>query len=152
MNSGKYAYSLNGTNYIPGFASRKEAREAAMDAARKYPYLPQTVFVAKIVPGDPRAAGHAQRILDTMAEQVREDADVGEAGNTYLSNVTPDQVNELDDAIEKTVVGWLKKHDLMPGFFTVEAISEHPVPIESRKVESVGANEVHDIGESRMPD
>src|SRR5688500_13809941 len=111
MNSGRYAYSLNGTNYIPGHTTRTAAREAAMEAARRYPYLPQTVFVAKVVPGDPRASGHVRGILDTMAEQVREDADVGEAGNTYLSNVIPEQVMELDAAIEKTVVAWLKKHD-----------------------------------------
>jgi hypothetical protein len=149
----KYAYSLNGTNYTPGFKTRREALDAAMEAARRYPYLPQTVFVARTVFGDPRASGHAQRILDTMAEQVREDAEVGEAGNTYLSNVPDEQVKELDESIARTVEGWLKKHDLMPAFFTVESISEHPVPISATTREAVGTNgEVQDLGDSPSPD
>ena len=36
---------------------------------------------------------------------------------------------ELDGAIEQVLYEWLRKHELLPTYFRVEGISEHPVPL-----------------------
>src|SRR4051794_17697906 len=54
----RFAYSLNGENYVGAFANREDALAAGLDAARDPRNLllsPQTIFVARRVEADPHA-------------------------------------------------------------------------------------------------
>jgi hypothetical protein len=145
----RYAYSLNGENYSGSFATREEALAAALDAARDPMNViqPQTVFVARRVEADPHAAGHAKSVLREMAWQAHDE--VGAPASNYLRQLRDDQTQELDLAIEKVLYEWLRKHDLLPDYFTVAGISEHAVPLPSMNGKSTSdSHEVNQVGES----
>lgn len=143
----RYAYSLNGENYTGAFTTRDQALEAALADARDPLKLePQTVFVARRVEADPHAAGHARSVLREMAWQAHDE--VGAPAANYLNQLKPEQIEELDSAIEQVLYGWLRKHDLLPAFFKVEGISEHPVPPLPSRNGKPSDREVHQVGES----
>ena len=146
----RYAYSLNGENYTGAFESREQALATALQSARDPSNVnpPQTVFVARRVEADPHAAGHAKTVLREMAWQAHDEVGAPAAG--YLNHLQPEQLNELDRSIESVLYEWLRKHDLLPKFFKVEGISEHPVPplpsVNGKFAESM---EVHQVGQGR---
>jgi len=110
---------------------------------------PQTIFVARRVEADPHATGHARTILREMAWQAHDE--VGATARSYLRELPDVQIKELDAAIETVLYDWLRRHDLLPTYFKVEGISEHPVPA-APSINSNGnghdAREVTDIGQS----
>jgi hypothetical protein len=143
----RYAYSLNGENYTGTFAARDEALAAGIDAARESLDPPQTIFVARRVEADPHASGHARTVLREMAWQAHDE--VGASATSYLHKLSDDQVNELDLAIEKVVLEWLRRNELLPTYFKVEAISEHPVPQPpARALKTAEGSEVNQVGET----
>ena len=145
----RYAYSLNGENYVGVFAAREEALSAALDAAWDPMNLnpPQTVFVGRRVEADPHTSGHARTVLREMAWQAHDE--VGSPAASYLNKVGEAEIRQLDGALEHVVLEWLRKHDLMPTYFRIEGISEHPVPIApSAKGHGEAMNdEVHQVGQ-----
>jgi hypothetical protein len=144
----RFAYSLNGENYVGTFATREDALRAGIDAAHDPVQVieAQTVFVARRVEADPHAAGHARTILREMAWQAHDE--VGAPAVNYLRQLSDAQISELDGDIEKVLIDWLKRHDLMPTYYRVEGISEHPVPIPrmNGKAAAESNHEVHEIG------
>ena len=143
----RYAYSLNGENYRGTYAARDEALRAALEAANDPMNLnPQTVFVARRVEADPHATGHARTILREMAWQAHDE--VGAPAASYLTEVAENDIRELDAAVEKVLLEWLRSHDRLPVHFKVEAISEHPVPPPtSVQMQASGAREIHQVGQ-----
>lgn len=144
----RYAYSLNGENYRGTFSTREEALTAAMEATRDplLPIQPQTVYVARRVEADPHAAGHARTVLREMAWQAHDE--VGAPASHYLNELGDSQINELDIAIEKVLYEWLRKNDLLPHYFKVEGISEHPVPDLPAASSAAQPREVNQLGET----
>jgi hypothetical protein len=153
--SGKYAYSLNGEHYQANFASREEAVAEAIAAAQRAADSPQSVFVGRRVPADPKASGHARAVLAHMAARAREE--FGDSASNYLTQLSKPQIEELDAALELTVLGWLSRNDLVPGFFKVEAIGEISVPslprsaatgsgLDRRSTDYSDTREVQEIG------
>jgi len=145
----RFAYSLNGENYTGDFASRDQALAAALDAARDPLNLaqPQTVFVGRRVDPDTHTVGHARTILRTMAWQAHDE--VGAPAANYLNKLSDGPIAELDAAVAHVVSDWLRRHDLLPKYFTVEGISEHPVPPPpSVNGRAVDTREVHQVGQS----
>jgi len=149
----RYAYSLSGENYTGSFATREEALAAALDDARdpQNQFIgAQTVFVARRVEADPHATGHAKTVLREMAWQAHDE--VGAPAANYLNQLHDEQIQELDRAIEGVLYQWLRKNDLVPTYFRVEGISEHPIPpAPSMNGKNVDTDEVNQVGESRYP-
>jgi hypothetical protein len=143
---GKYAYSLNGEDYLGAFDTRVAAELAGFDAARRESTPPDTIFVGRMVAADPKATGHAWSILARMTGRARQD--YGDTGGRYLSNLTNDQVRELDSLIEIAILGWLQKHERMPRCFRVESVAECLVPRlpGQTMAKSQDEVEVHDLG------
>lgn len=141
----KYAYSLTGDpqDYQGSFASRREARAAALDALKSLPTPPTTVFVARVVPANPQTTGHARNVIREMSR--RGD---GFGLDNYLIGLKVDQVSDLDKELSATIANWLLKHHLEPKSFKVDAVSEYPVPTVPQ-VKSGPLDEVQDIGEPR---
>lgn len=123
----KFAYSFDRHSYTGPFDSREEAitagiaRSRALDAAGI-----DCVYVGMIVQPDPQGSGHAEEVIKNMVRRARGAA--GESYEGYLTRVTEQQEAELDENIERVVMEWLKKHDLMPQFTKVRGVSEHPIP------------------------
>ena len=145
----RYAYSLNGENYTGAFATREEATSSAFVAARDHYMQPQTIFVGRRVEADPHASGHARTILREMAWQAHDE--VGSSATGYLHQLNDDQVQDLDSAVEMTILDWLRRQNLLPAYFKVEGISEHPVPAPaSIQSQSGDGNEVHQVGDTQF--
>jgi hypothetical protein len=123
----QFAYSFDRHSYTGPYNSRQEAiaagvaRSRALDGAGI-----DCVYVGMIVPPNPQASGHAEEVIKNMVRRAR--AAAGESYEGYLTRVTEQQEAELDAAIERVVMEWLKKHDLMPQFSKVRGVSEHPIP------------------------
>ena len=67
---GTYAYSLDGQRYVGSFETRQQALTVGLDAARQRQTPPETVYVGRHIPADPKASGHARMILSNMAARV----------------------------------------------------------------------------------
>lgn len=119
----EYSYSYNGEDFHGRFASRKEARLAALDALKGVTELPPAIYVGRIIPVDPQTAGHARDVVRTMARRYGNVED----NDNYLLHVTAQQMTELDQALRDTLNTWLERHNLLPAGFHVESISEYPV-------------------------
>jgi hypothetical protein len=143
--SKRYAYSLNGNDWAGDFPTRKEARLAALEAARELSELPATVFVGVVVPADPQVTGHARELIDRINARA-ESAGTGE----YLNALKVDQVEDLNKELAAVLTGWLNRHKLQPTSFNVNAISEYPVPLPPT-VKFAPNDEVADIGQNRDP-
>ena len=74
--------------------------------------------------------------------------EVGSPGAGYLTKLDKAHVEDLDRALENTVLGWLTRHHLMPTFFRVESVSEHTVPAPTKRGGAGADDEVHDLGVS----
>jgi hypothetical protein len=145
----RFAYSLNGENYTGAFTTRDEALASALEAAQDPMNLnpPQSVFVAKRVEADPHATGHARTVLREMAWQAHDE--VGAPAANYLNQLSDEQINDLDMMIERALYEWLRKYELLPTYFKVAAISEHPVPqLPSVNGKPTGGREVNQVGET----
>src|SRR5580700_8912453 len=140
----KYAFSLNGERYTGSYSPRDEALTAAIEAAHRGEDSPQTVYVGRCVPGDPKASGHARAVLANMSARAR--GEFGDAGSAYLTGLSKQQVENLDKSLELVIRGWLEHNELMPTFSKVEAIGEYSVPSVSSEGKSDDFREVHEIG------
>lgn len=141
---GKYAYSLNGELYRGCYSSREEAVTEAMQAARRCTDTPTTIYVGQRVAADPKAAGHARGVLANMAARAREEFD--DAASSYLTGLSKQRIENLDEALELVILGWLQQNELTPTFFKVEAIGEYPVPYSTSERTDGEYREVHEIG------
>jgi hypothetical protein len=142
--SDKFAYSLNGEHYRGAFGSREEALSEALEAARRPSDTPQTVYVGRRVPADSKAAGHARAVLANMTARAREE--FGDAASSYLTGLSKQQIENLDESLQLVILGWLQRNELTPAFFKIEAIGEHPVPRWTADRADDEDGEVHEIG------
>jgi hypothetical protein len=148
-----YAYSFDRETFTGAFATRDEAYRAAVARASGMEDTPAEIFVGERVPADPQASGHATELIKAMARRAR--AAAGEGADEYLRRVNDQQEAELDEAVECTILDWLTRHEMMPTFADVRAISEHPMPAltgapEAGLVKS-RSDEVSDLGTTEYP-
>jgi hypothetical protein len=147
---GTFAYSLDRQTFTGIFNTREEAFHAGCYAAERLHANITEVYVGQRVAGDPQADLHAWELVKSMRDRARDAAGDDSAG--YLKNVSHEQVKDLDGAIEATIQRWLANYKLGPGFFRIEAVSEHPVPTHTHAgFGKTRDDEVHDLGESDYP-
>jgi len=79
-----------------------------------------------------------------MAARAREE--FGDMGSPYLSGLSKQQVESLDQALEQTIRSWLDSNGLTPTFFKVEAIGQYSVPSVSSEPNVAEYREVQEIG------
>ncbi len=141
----KFAYSFDRHSYTGSFDSRDQAVAAGIARSRELSAGIDCVCVGMIVQPDPQGSGHAEEVIKNMVRRAR--AAAGESYEGYLTRVTEQQEAELDDNIERVVMEWLKKHELMPQFTKVRGVSEHSVPGEPH-VRRAGASDEVRVGSS----
>lgn len=144
----QYVYSMNGENWVGNFETREGALEAAIAKCSGAIDPPGTVFVAEVASGEELATGLGKIVIDEMRARARGT----EGGAQFLRGLAASQVRDLDGQLEKTVIGWLQKHNLRSQSMKVEAISEHAVPMPHRGLSrGVNGKEVSDLGVSEFP-
>jgi hypothetical protein len=143
----RYVYSLNGEDYVGAYNTRASAEAAALSAVHFMAEPPSTVFTARSVIPDPNVAGCARLLISQV---VARDRTAGEGG--YLANVSEEELGDLDADLEKTLVGWLARHQRIPTASRVEAINEIPVPPEPENHVLTVSDEVYDLGVSDAAD
>ena len=137
----KFAYSFDRHTYTGPFDSRAEAIAAGIVRSRELGAAGiDCVCVGMIVQPDPQASGHAEEVIKNMVRRARGAA--GESYEGYLTRVTEQQEAELDEGLERTIMDWLKKHELMPQFTRVRGVSEHPIPSDARASSGTSADDV----------
>ena len=139
----RYAYSFDRETFTGSFSTREKALADALVKCFKEEVPPPTVYIGQVIPPDPHAAGNAEDVIDNMRRRVR--IDVGEAANSWLKNLTSQQIEELDVELKATILAWMTRHDLLPEHTKIGAISEHTVP-SAPTVPSGSASEVQDLG------
>src|SRR5438105_3160930 len=147
----QYAFSLNGENWSGAFDTRDGALNAAIQKCSGAADPPGTVYVAEIVAGEAFADRLGGIVLREMRTRARTRGVDGAA--RWLRDLSAAQISELDAQLERTIVGWLQKNQLMPQSFKVEAMSEHSTPVPHRGLGRLSNNgkEVHDLGVSEFP-
>jgi hypothetical protein len=134
----RYAYSLNGEDYVGAFETRSAAEAAALDAARFANEPPTTVYTARSVAAEPKLSGCARALISHLASRNGDNpANVGEAA-----------ISELDAELAKLLAAWLSRHQLIAAAWRVEAINEIPVPPALENHVSSDSDEVFDLGVS----
>jgi hypothetical protein len=141
--SGRYAYSLDRETFLGQFDSRADALRAALSAARQQTEPPTEVYVGLKIAGDAQANGHAEHVIQHMIDRARTASD---AGAHYLQNLNEQEEADLDTMLDSAISAWLRKHNRMPTFFSVEAISEHPVPNPPKSANGQPRDVVTEIG------
>ena len=146
-----FAFSLNGENWSGAFETRDVALSAAIQKCSGAIDPPGTVFVGEILAGEAFADELGKCVIDEMRTRARTRG--GEGATRYLREVTHTHREELDLQLERVVVGWLQKNQLLPQSFKVEAISEHSTPVPHRGLGRTSSNgkEVQDLGVSEFP-
>lgn len=130
----QYVYSLNGENWQGAYANRETALKAALEKCSGVSDPPGTDFVAEI----PASEAFADHLGHTLIKEMRDRAMMQGSGDAsaYLHDVTASQLEKLDEAIEAVLMHWLQANALLPESARVRSISEHPVPLPHRALNS----------------
>jgi hypothetical protein len=149
----QYAFSLNGENWSGAFDTRDAALRAAIQKCSGAVDPPGTVYVAEIAAGEAYADRLGAVAVKEMRSRARSRGVEGLA--RWLRDLSATQLVELDAQIERTIVAWLAKNDVMPQSSKVGAISEHSVPLPHRGLARASNNgnprEVQDLGVGEFP-
>ena len=145
--SATYCYSFDRETFTGSYESRQEAFKAAvMKAAETDPSI-TSLYIGERVAGDPQACGHARAVVEAMRQRARRVG--GDDADAYMAQVTPQQLQDLDGAIEQVILRWQQLHQLKPSFSKITAVSEHPMPMVSGVAASNGdSSEVGELGDS----
>jgi hypothetical protein len=147
---GTYAYSLDRESFTGIFNTREEACQAGCAASERLHAQVTEIYVGQRVAGNPQADLHAWEMIKSMRERARAAAGDDSAG--YLTNLTAEQVRDLDGALESTLLRWLANYKIGPAFYRFEGISEHPLlSVAYAGFGKTTDDEVHEIGESDYP-
>jgi hypothetical protein len=122
-----FAYSFDRQSFIGAYETRQAAYVAGVRRAMEFPTSIEAVFVGERVPADPQVCGHAAGIIREMRR--RAIGQSGDAAGGYLRRVHEHQEADLDEAVAQAVLAWLARHELTPGFFRVQRVTEMPMPL-----------------------
>lgn len=145
----KYAYSYDREDFTGSFESPELAFAEAVSNSEGLSSPPTTIYIGTLVEADPQAADHAAGIIEDMNRRAH--VDYGDSAAKYLRNVAPALVKELDAALAQTIVGWLKKNNLMPTFVRIQAVREYPVVLPAYTAARVESDEVGELGVEDQP-
>jgi len=142
----QFAYSFDRHTYTGLFNSRQEAIAAGIARSREIGSSGiEAVYVGMVIQPDAQASGHAEEVIKNMVRRAR--GAEGESYDGYLRRVSEQQEADLDAALERVVTEWLKKHELMPQFTRVRAVSEHAIP-GGERAQAAGASDDVRVGTS----
>lgn len=118
------AYSFDGETYGCTYDNTKEALSDALleiESMKKFPpargAVPNKIFVGQCKTFQPSLSGSGFDAIEAVQCQAAEEG--GEYGEDYLSDVSKEQAEELENALEAVFQEWIEKHNLHANFYTV---------------------------------
>jgi hypothetical protein len=121
---GQFAFSFDRETFRGIYPTRQAALDAALKHLRERSDMPEGIFIGQWVQPDPQSADHAEAVIEAMRDRWENTG----AESKFLSQITDQQLADLDHEIDRAIRTWLTKHDLAPKPTKVRAVSEHPVP------------------------
>lgn len=108
--TGKWAYSGNGENYSGNFDTKEEAIaegrascHSDFDVAQGRDHQPMISAVS---------------VLEQLGEDACEDC--GEAAEGWLSDVSKEQIANLETRLNNALCDWMNDNSLNPNFYSIE--------------------------------
>ncbi len=125
---GSYAFSFDRDSFEGAYDTREQAYRAAVSRAGELNISADTpLYTGQRMAADLQADAHARQVVNAMRRRAKEK--VGEDAAGYLKSVTEDQMVDLDRAVEAVVSRWLANYKLVPTWYRIGAVSEHPMPL-----------------------
>ena len=142
-----YAYSFDRETFVGRYPDRAAALAAGREELADRSFAerpPEAVYVARRVPIDYHASGHAAMMAQTLRDAFEETA-ARDAGR--LKRPAADDLAALDRALAAALIKWMRDRKLVAQGAAFESISEHPLPSRPH-VRSTARLEVGPLGES----
>lgn len=117
------AYSFDNEHYSCTYDTDKEALDAALreiDSIRNCDpeHMPDTVYIGACEFFEPSLHGSSWDIIDAVICQ-SDDEGFGDWNENYLSDVTKEQGEELEEELEQVFQDWVDKYNHHADFFRV---------------------------------
>lgn len=120
MDNKQYAWSWKADSQDYSF-SHDSIDECLEEAREENDENHKRVYIGIVTEVDIRV--DADDVIENIQNRVY--SEHGEVAEEYLDNVSKEQLNELDEALNKVFNDWKDKHKFEPNFFTVEEIKEY---------------------------
>lgn len=114
----KYAYSYNEYDYYGTFNSFEEACADAIKEGYK-----GDIFIGETTQNF-QPYINPREIIESIQESAYDDS---EYSDDYLENITPQQLDELDEEINFVISKWIKRHNFEPTWFLVKNIKKFSI-------------------------
>lgn len=126
----RYCFSSDGERFDGDCDTREAALAQGISESSDHKRRPVAIHTGVAVPFDEWHV-FAENVLEQMQEQAYDE--VGECSEGWLSDVTKEAHQELEDQLNAVVDAWLTKHGHTPHFFSVNDIEVHPLAPESHQ-------------------
>lgn len=122
------SYSFDNENYGCTFENTAEAlKDAAADLKRWAPYYQvdgKKIYVGACEFFQPCLSASAYDAVESVICQA-DDEGFGEWADDYLSDVTKEQYQELEEQLDAVFNAWIEKNGLHAGFYKINSYSEY---------------------------
>ena len=119
MSNKKWCYSKNGENFYGEFDTKEEAIEEAIEEAKEdYGDDCTEIYIGNPVLFVPEV--NACSVIDNLIENACEHG--GEYADSYLTNISKEEINDLEKRLTETFNQWAKETKNEPTFYGVENI------------------------------
>lgn len=122
MEEGKWCYSLNGEDFEGGCNTKEEAIEEAKDYIESVGESHKTIYLGRIQPV--AISVNTEYLLDEVGDNVY--AEVGDIASDYLTDVTDEDLDELDTKVNEVVRDWVMEH-YPPNFSSVDNVVKYNI-------------------------
>ena len=124
MDIGKWMYNLTGneTWWGEAFETKEEAIKEGRKEAKKeeLDIMCISSFEVGQIAEVPISGIDVDFVLENVAENTTDEC--GEVGDDYLSDVTKEDEEELEEKLNEVLFAWIEEHNYKPDFYKIENI------------------------------
>jgi hypothetical protein len=127
----RFYISLDGGEmFVDGpYDTREIAVKKVLGDPKTYDLEPrQTFFTGKLIP--PNLDELIDFNTDLLMEEFQEKAaeEYGEFSDSWLTDVTREQENDLQEKLKGVFISWMLEHNHTPNFGSIDEAEEHTIP------------------------
>lgn len=130
-----YSWSENSETYHGEFYTEQEAINEAIEDMKKL-FCDEFEFYIGVCEKPVNPTINVDNVIDDIIDSFG--SEYGDFADGYLMDVSKSELEELENALNATLLEWAKKHKHMPEFFTVEEYNAYRY--KDGKYEKVGRN------------
>ncbi|WP_156882297.1 hypothetical protein [Lacrimispora indolis] len=125
----KVAYSFDNESYSTLYDNEAEALEDALKEIKyyeenEYSSVPEKVYIGQCELFKPSLSSSGYDVIEAAISQA-DDEGFGEWDEDYLSDVTKEQREELEEELDAVFQKWITKHGLEANFFKVNSFDTY---------------------------